>query len=371
MDTEAARITLLRSAIVEGADYVDLEDGVAAQIPRYGKTKRIVSYHNFEETPADLDAIFERLASQNADVVKICTMARCANDNFRMLDLMRRRNPELPTAAFCMGDTGIPSRILAPAFGAPFTYACFDPLSAVAPGQVGYEPMQKEYRVDKLTEKTRIYGVIADPVGHSLSPVIHNSAFASLGMDDRVYLPFHVRPEELESFLETCPKVLNLRGLSVTIPHKETVIPKLDGVDDAVKLIGACNTVTWDENDVSSGTNTDYRAATESFEAVCKEDIHGWTALVMGAGGVGKSLAVGLAQRGAEIVLTDIDLPRAQALAEKLTTAGFRVSALEWDRRHETDARILVNCTPIGMYPKVAATPFDGCFFVWFMVVLV
>ena len=183
--------------------------------------------------------------------------------------------------------------------------------------------------------------------------------------------------------MEIAPKVLKMRGLSVTIPHKEKVIPLLDSVDTSVKLIAACNTVLWGPDGSSEGTNTDYQAAMSSFAetlsvpgphhidgwteplddpktgAILAKPILGKTALILGSGGVGKALAIGLARRGAKLILTDIDLSRAQALAERLALDGFETQTADWNARHEQEADFLVNCTPIGMSPNVDASPWD------------
>ncbi len=381
--SEDARQMLLRGAIVEGVDYVDLEDGVAAETPRYGKTQRIVSYHNFNETPADLDEIFERLAKQDPDIVKICTHANSPGDGMRMLEMVERRSKTLPTVGFCMGDMGVPSRVLCVRYGSPFTYCASDQHAAVAPGMVWWEDMRKLYRVEKITPETRVYGVLADPVGHSLSPLIHNAAFAQLGMDDRVYLPMRVPREHLDEMLDTiCPK-LGVRGVSVTIPHKEAVIAKLDRVETGVKVVGACNTVLW-EDGVRVGMNTDYQAAMAAMAEVLNQPhipqhvrwtepnddpqtgepmaqpLAGKTALILGSGGVGKALAVGLARRGAEVILTDIVTATADALAHKLNTDGGNARSILWEQRHFCKPDIVANCTPIGMYPHGDATPFEA-----------
>ncbi|MDO4575104.1 MAG: type I 3-dehydroquinate dehydratase [Planctomycetia bacterium] len=381
---ENARLMLLRSVIAEGVDYIDLEDGVAGSIPRYGSTKRIVSYHNFSETPENLDEIFERMAKQDPDVIKIATKANTPEDNLRMLELVEKKKDVLPLVGFCMGDMGIPSRILCPAYGSPFTFACVDEQSVVAPGQIPYQTLRDLYRVERIGRDVKVYGVIADPVGHSLSPLIHNSAFAHKGMDDRVYLPFRVPKDHLNAFLEKAPSALNLRGLSVTIPHKEAVIPKLDEQDTSVRVIGACNTMLWEEGKCL-GTNTDYQAAMNAFAEVLNADIpqhidwvepnddpetgasktsplSGRTAILLGAGGVGRALGMGLARRGASLIYTDIDLPRAEKLAAQIAEEGFSVKAIPWEQRHFTNATLVVNCTPIGMFPKVNDTPFDGSF---------
>ena len=175
--SEEARLLLLRTAIVEGADYVDLEDDIAAKVPRYGKTKRIVSHHDFGKTPSDLTQLHKRLAAMDADIVKIATMANHPTDNLRMLELVRAS--KVPTVGLCMGDIGVPTRILGGRAGAPFTFATYQEDRVLAPGQIGWRQMREVYRYDAITETTRIYGVVADPVAHSLSPVVHNAALAA------------------------------------------------------------------------------------------------------------------------------------------------------------------------------------------------
>lgn len=381
--TEEKRRALLVAAMNAGADYVDLEDGTAGEIPRQGTARRIVSYHNFLETPADLDALYQRMVAQDADVVKIVCLAKTPLDSLRMLELTAsKRNAKVPVVAFCMGEMGKPSRILCQAFGAPFTYCAFDAKAAVAPGMIAWEEMRDLYRADQLSPNTEVFGVIADPVGHSMSPLIHNSAFIQKQLPNRVYVPLLVPPEYLAEFMKKAPQSMNLKGLSVTIPHKEAVIPLLDGVDASVKVIGACNTVLWDENGKAFGTNTDYQAAMSSFADVLSAPgplhLDGWkeplddpetgavrakplvgkTALIMGAGGVGKALAIGLARRGARLVLTDVDFIRAEALATRLGQDGYSAEAVQWSTRHDVPAEFLVNCTPVGMSPKEDNSPY-------------
>jgi 3-dehydroquinate dehydratase / shikimate dehydrogenase len=353
--TEETRLTLLRTAIAEGVEYVDLEDDVADKIPRFGKTKRIISYHNFRKTPEDLGALHQQLASLDADIVKISTMSNHPDDNLRMLQLIR--NSKIPTVGLCMGDIGVPTRILAGRFGAPFTYATFHHERALAPGQLSFRQMIETYHYESINPETEVYGVIADPVGHSLSPLIHNAAFAHLGMN-KVYVPFRVPREDLTQFIDHCP-ALGVKGLSVTIPHKEAIIKKLTDADGAVRGIGAANTIIFDGK-ARLGHNTDYRAAMESLEEAVavagteENRFAGKTALVLGAGGVGMAIAYGLLRRGAELVLADGDARKATVLAQKLSCR-----AVDWATRHSVSPDLLVNCTPVGMHPNVDESPFD------------
>jgi 3-dehydroquinate dehydratase/shikimate dehydrogenase len=199
--------------------------------------------------------------------------------------------------------------------------------------------------------------VIADPIGHSLSPLIHNSAFEHLGMN-KVYVPFRVPREDLPQFIDEAT-TLGIKGLSVTIPHKEAVVKKLTEADGAVRGIGAANTVLF-QGEKRLGYNTDYRAAMSSlaaavgFSAEDEGPLKGHTALVLGAGGVGKAIAYGLIRRGASVVLADGDAERAVRLAQR-----FKCRCVDWLARHTVTADLLVNCTPVGMHPNVDETPYD------------
>lgn len=350
--SEQDRIILLRTAIADGADYVDLEEDIAGKILRFGPTKRIVSYHNFDETPQNLREIHDRCSAHDPDIVKIATKANSPHDNLRILSLISES--EVPTVAMCMGDIGIPSRILAGKFGAPFAYATFHKERAVAPGQLSFQEMREVYHYDQIDLDTDVYGVIADPVGHSLSPVIHNAAFQALGMN-KVYVPFRVRAEDLEDFL-SYNRQLSVKGLSVTIPHKEAVLPYLERTDAAVDHIGAANTIVYDGFD-KSGHNTDHEAAVDSIVKGLRrgEELDlftGRNALVLGAGGVARAVVYALQSRGVTVVIASRTLKRAEQLAKE-----FRSRAVPWHARHSISCDILVNCTPVGMHPNVNNCP--------------
>jgi 3-dehydroquinate dehydratase/shikimate dehydrogenase len=355
--SEDARQQILRTAIAEGVEYIDLEEDVAATIRRYGKTKRIISHHNFRQTPDDLEEIHARLASLDADIVKIAVMANSPHDNLRVLRLVQQA--QVPTIGLCMGEMGTPSRILAGKFGSPLTYATFHQERELAPGQLSFEQMKQVYHCDQINKETAVYAVIADPVGHSLSPLIHNAALRHQGIN-AVYVPFRVPKQDLEQFLRDAPQ-LGIRGVSVTIPHKEAVIRHLARVDKAVRDIGAANTLVLEGNQLV-GYNTDSRAALDSLEPHLPKPNpenpaeHG-KALVLGAGGAAMAVAYGLKRRGYDVFVTGRTRERADALAARL---GCR--ALAWVARHSVHCDVLVNCTPIGMHPNLDETPFPKAY---------
>ena len=367
MKSEQERLMLLRSAIAVGVEYVDIEADVATQIPRYGTTKRIISFHNFSETPKNLEELHASMSEKDADIVKIATMANSFSDNARMMDLVK--NAKVPTIGICMGEIGTVTRLLANRYGSPFTYATFKAGKKMAPGLLDWKEMIELYRYHEIDENTEIFGVIADPVAHSYSPMIHNRAFEDQKLNAR-YLPFRVPKSDLPNFLMHCGD-LGIRGVSVTIPHKEQALEYCTQAESSVTGIGAVNTLVFHDRDCL-GYNTDYRAAMDCIEETFKIDktkerpMQGITAMVLGAGGVSRAIAWGLRQRAAEVLICSRNYERSQILAAEL---GCR--PIEWEFRHDARQRInlLINGTPVGMHPDVEVSPFDATALNQYMVV--
>jgi len=352
---EDDRLMLLRSAVADGVEYVDLEDDIAQRVVRYGDTKRIISHHDFRKTPEDLAGLHARMCQRDPDIVKIATMANHPHDNLRMLRLIE--SSSVPTLGMCMGDIGTPSRILAGRFGSPFTYATFHHERALAPGQLSFQQMNDIYHYEQIDANTEIYAIIADPIGHSLGPLIHNVAFRSENIN-AVYIPFRVPRTGLPGFIQDA-KELGIKGLSVTVPHKESIARMLTKVDPAVKGIAAVNTVVFKGADVV-GYNTDYKAAMDCLEnalgvvAAQPSPLAGRTALLLGAGGLARAVAYGLSRRGARTIIAGRTRGKAETLAAK-----FGAKVVDWGARQNVDANMVINCTPIGMHPSVDETPFD------------
>jgi 3-dehydroquinate dehydratase/shikimate dehydrogenase len=355
MKSEEERQMLLRTAIAAGVEYVDLESDVAELIPRYGKTKRIVSFHEMNVTPENLDRLHQAMADKDADIVKIATMANTFTDNVRMVNLVK--SASVPTIGICMGEIGVITRLLANRLGSPFTYAMFSG-KELAPGQLSFKDMRDLYRYDEIDDKTQFFGVIADPVAHSYSPLVHNRAFQHQGINAR-YVPFRVPRNDLHSFMEHC-REFGVAGLSVTIPHKVDAMEFCTRAEAGASGIGAVNTLVFDGKDCF-GYNTDYRAAMDCLENLLGVDrraerpMEGVTALVLGAGGVSRAIAWGLKQRYAEVIISSRTYERAQLLAGEL---GCR--AIEWELRYEPKINLLVNGTPIGMHPDLDGMPYKA-----------
>jgi 3-dehydroquinate dehydratase/shikimate dehydrogenase len=357
--TEEARQMLLRQAIVGGFDWVDLETDVADEIRRFKDVKRIVSYHNMREVPDDLERIYEKMCAQDADVVKVAVMAQHPADNLRVLDLLQKAGR--PTVAFCLGDLGTPSRILAARYGAPFAYAAFNRERTLAPGLPSLEELEQVYHYGAIDAQTQVYGVIGDPVAHSLSPLIHNTAFRKAGVN-AVYVPFRVPRGDLAGFLTKFDS-LPVLGYSVTIPHKEAATQLAQRKDPAVGLTQAANTLVRG-GDGFHAYNTDFQAAIASLLAHLPPGPDGSpptlqsrAALVLGAGGIARAVAHALHREGALVTIANRTPDRARRLAEEV---GCR--HLDWGARHSVIADLLVNCTPVGMHPNVDESPIHASF---------
>jgi 3-dehydroquinate dehydratase / shikimate dehydrogenase len=306
----------------------------------------ILSYHNFEGTPSP-DAVLRRMLRVPADAYKIVTTARKPSDNYRILGLAKS-NPRIPLIVLAMGETGFPTRVLSPAWGALFTYAAPNTSEGTAVGQVCARLMRHLYRVEKFSRAAKIYGVIADPVRQSISPAVHNRAFQSMRMD-AVYIPFLVQPAQLKDFFALADG-LPLAGFSVTIPHKQKILRYLDIVDPIARRIGAVNTV-WKKAGKWRGANTDAPAVTVPLARrlrLAKSSI-----LLIGNGGAARGAAYALADSGAKLSIVGRNPDRVRALAKNCAAEPLLKEQLD---KRKFDA--VVHATPLGMFPRP-----EGCFF--------
>jgi 3-dehydroquinate dehydratase/shikimate dehydrogenase len=358
--TEEERQTCLRQAIVSGGfDWVDLETDVADSIRRFGKIKRVVSYHNMTETPSDLEERFEKMLKQDADVYKVAVTPQSADDVVRVIKL-QQQSPK-PAIVFCMGEVGFASRFLSLKYGAPWIYAAFNKERGVAPGIPGEEDFRTTYPVRSIDADTQFYGVCGDPVSHSLSPVVHNHLYRRLKVN-AFYVPFLVPKGTLAAHVEAFDEV-PIAGYSVTIPHKEDAAKLAKEPDDAVRLSRAANTLVREAPGEFRGANTDFSAAVESIKAHLaarakdKDEpvpqLSQLTCLILGAGGVARAIAHALHREGTGLTITARTQDRATRLSVEL--GGCRV--LDWQGRNNVHCDIAINCTPVGLHPNVDEMP--------------
>jgi len=365
-ESEEKRLTLLRTAIVLEPEFVDLEVDIAHQIQPFGKTRRIISYHNMETMPENLVKLHQEMSAKKPYFIKIAVTPKTVAEMHHFLHFIQQKNDDgkkllgdkaVRVVGICMGEMGKAARILAKRYSMPYTYATFSEDRMIAPGMLVYKDLLDLYHYDQINQETAVYGIIGNPVGHSLSPLVHNRAFLEQNIN-AVYVPFQIDESSVADLIRLAPE-FGLHGMSVTIPHKVAVMNHLTKMDPAVERIGACNTIVFRQEE-RIGYNTDYIAAVNAMEIALGGNIldeesvlKNKKALVLGSGGAGKALAYGLVQRDAMVTVTDVDAERAVELSKHLGCEYER-----WDMRGSIQPKILVNCTPLGMYPKVDETPY-------------
>lgn len=345
------QIKILEAAVDAGARAVDIEiESAENAVPKLaslrGRTLLVLSYHNYTGTPA-LDPVLRRMQSVQGDAFKIVSTARKPSDNHKVLSILKA-NPRTPVVVLAMGENGFPTRVLSTAFGGMYTYAAPNAAEGTASGQVSARQLRNLYRLEKFTKSAKIYGVIADPVRHSISPAVHNRAFQSRRMD-AVYLPFLVHPPQLKDFLVLAEK-LPIAGFSVTIPHKQKVLRYLDVIDPLARRIGAVNTV-WRKAGKWRGANTDAQGVTAPLAKkirLAKSNV-----LLIGNGGAARSAAFALVDAGAKVTIVGRNPDRARALAK--VCGGEALLREQLDTRYFDAA---IHATPLGMWPHT-----NECFF--------
>jgi 3-dehydroquinate dehydratase/shikimate dehydrogenase len=334
----------------------DFELDLAQEYARRGDkrmdwSKIICSYHDFIGLPSNLEQIYEDMAATEARILKIAVRADDATDClpvFRLLERAQREGREM--IAIAMGPAGIMTRILGPSRGSFLTYGSVDDESATAPGQLTASELREVYRIDRIDRQAEVVGIIGQPVGHSLSPHIHNAAFAAGGVN-AVYLPFEVR--DAVSFMRRMahPRAReldwNLRGLSVTAPHKSTVISCLDWIDPAAKEIGAVNTIVAQDYQLH-GYNTDAPGFIAPLRNAFGSTRNARCAII-GAGGGARAALWALRNEGADVTLFVRDPDKASSVAIEFGVdcrqlAGARLNQFE----------IVINATPLGTHGEYA-----------------
>jgi 3-dehydroquinate dehydratase / shikimate dehydrogenase len=346
-----AELRWLRAAREAGCSWCDLEVETLRELD--GQSLRelglppqiLLSLHDFQRMPRERGLRrFAATPEREADAVKIAANGRTIGDSLRLVDIARRSRR---LVAVPMGEVGLPARILGLREGSALAYA---PIGApTAPGQVSLDALKNLYRAHELTKRTAVYGVIANPVSHSLSPLFHNTGFAAAKIDS-VYLPFLVR--DIRDFLKAVPE-LGIRGFSVTIPHKQAILRYLDECEPLAEKIGAVNTVVVRRDGSLAGSNTDYLAVLRALQKKIK--LRGSRALIFGAGGAARAAAFALAQAGAEVWVCARRESAARDLARAVGGEIIRRRALRGAR---FDA--IVNTTPVGMHPHDGVSPLSA-----------
>jgi 3-dehydroquinate dehydratase/shikimate dehydrogenase len=344
-----AELYWLTQAREAGCQWCDLEIETLRELP--GQCARacpipkkiLLSAHDFQRTPK-LPRRFVHARQGEADAYKIAVMARTLTDSLRVLRLARESTGVVVVP---MGEVGLPARLLALREGSALAYAPVE--AATAPGQVSLQEFKRLYRADAATRKTVVCGVIGNPIAHSLSPLLHNTGYVA-AKRDAMFLPFLV--ENLGEFVSAIPE-FGLRGISVTIPHKKTMMKYLDDCEPIAERIGAINTVVVSKSGRLRGSNTDYTGVLRALQG--KLRLAGARVLIFGAGGSARAAAFALTNIGADVMIC----ARRESAARELARAcGAQVIK----RRHIAAAcfELIVNATPVGMHPNEGVSPLSA-----------
>lgn len=353
--SEEARERLLLDAVAAGAEFVDVE-ARAEFVPAILRQRRgrgvVLSMHAYGAVPQDLRERYVAMRSTGAEVVKLAIEAQRLADVLTLVDLAEGPEPAADEngmqghVLIAMGNAGVPSRVLAARLGNRWTYAG----NAVAPGQMPPARLLQEFQFSRIERHADVYGVVGNPVMHSLSPAMHNAGFAALGID-AVYLPLEAADaEDFVAFARRLP----LCGASVTAPFKVALLPHVDEVDPLARRVGAINTIVM-RGGRWVGANTDVHGFIAPLAG--RMALKGTRAAVLGAGGAARAVVVALEEQGAAVTIC----ARREAAAREVAVAtGARVGTFPprpgtWD--------VLVNTIPCrdAREPSpMAGVPLDG-----------
>jgi len=360
---EEERIDLLRKAAESGFAFIDLEvDQPRSLLRNFVELlsgcggRLIASFHDFTSF-TDERTLFSRV--EEAEGLGAIPKAAVMIDGSVSLLAFTRAALKLKVQPadrilVAMGNFGVPVRIAYRHFGSMLTF-CAPAEKIAAPGQLSAEALTFPYALSRISEKSRLFGIIGNPVLHTRSPEIHNSAFRSIGFDG-LYIPFPT--DDTAAFMEIA-RLLEIGGFSVTVPFKEEIVGRLHEVDESVRAIGSCNTVFRCGHEFH-GTNTDYDGFLAPLKARMGE--RGGCVLMIGAGGAARSVAVALRSLFDSVVVANRTHSRAQRLSEELLGAKGHVCSPE-EANLLGPYRAVVQTTSVGMSPHIDDDPLPSyCF---------
>lgn len=332
--------------------YIDLEFDTPSQIfleiqKAFPKIEIICSTHDYKSTPLDLEHLFQQMLSKPAHIYKLATTATSTLDAMRMLQFVKLKNSQgYRFLGMCMGLLGQITRLLGPICGNFITYACPDKNSLSAPGQFDLQTLIEIYHHHTLSAKTRIYGLIGDPVEQSLSHLTHNQVFRKLE-EDAIYIKMVVQADELETFLILAQN-LNFSGLSVTMPLKEKILALVNHEN-----LDSVNTVKFTA-DGMIGYNTDGMGAVNAlkqFTTLINKKV-----IILGAGGSAKAIVRAILKEGANLIVLNRTKSSLNPFKDRYGCPVDEIT--HFPKYSQADYDILINCTSVGMGSETAC-PID------------
>jgi 3-dehydroquinate dehydratase/shikimate dehydrogenase len=337
---EADRLELLRQAARSGFDWVDLEHDVPP-ISLAPGVQVVRSYHDFRGFPSDWPALIQRIDALPGDISKI---AVAVENTGQLVEVLRQfEQPSARKRIFIgMNGMGQASRLLGHFLGNAWTYVTEEADRQVAPGQCSLHEALTSYRLDFPGSQPTFYGILGNPLVHSLSPPLHNRLFAHYGLGN-VYLPFQLTAvDPWFDYVASSP--VQFGGFSVTLPFKTDVV-RFAGTSG--KRDQALNTLVRDGSGWK-GLNTDYAGF---LKPLAEADLRGCEALVLGTGGVTHTVIRALQAKEARVTVIGRNPDKTAALAARYHCGKALFSDLP------LKAQLCVNCTPVGQYPATDSSP--------------
>ena len=339
----ASQLEVLSKAAAAGCQMVDveLESALKAKPDVLARLRKIaglmVSFHDFRAT-RNLEQTLGKLLKTPADFYKIVTTANTLSDNVTMMKFLQAQSDKHALVGLCMGEQGIISRVLGVRAGSAFTFGAVSAQQKTAPGQVSARDLRSTYRIEQVDAATRVWGVAGDPIEHSLSPVIMNTALRRENVNG-VYLALHAKT--LKDLIY-CVREIPLHGLSITMPYKQAILEYLDNTDAHTSKVGACNTVVRGQDGKLYGFNTDIAGIVRPLEQ--RLTLENAKVLVLGAGGAARAAVYGLKERGADVWILNRTAAKGQKLARQAKARTIKRPDLR-----KTPFDVIVNATPVGM----------------------
>ncbi|MBI3817210.1 MAG: type I 3-dehydroquinate dehydratase [Planctomycetes bacterium] len=345
---DAAKARLCAAADA-GANFIDIDWRLADSLRAIPSScRRIISYHSHAGMPASLDAalMFLRKLAGDTDIIKIVPRGETIEDALDLAKICYDGRGRI--IAFAMGPAATVSRLLAIAAGAPFVYAAPAVGSQTAPGQPTLADLRAVLPPRGGSAGTAIFGVVGNPIAHSLSPALHSIGLRSLNFD-AMFLAFE--PREFGPFFDKISLLPFVRGLAVTAPFKEDALRRADLSDDAVRQVVAANTLVRIP-DGWRALNTDDDGAADAIERGLGEKMIAKNIVVIGTGGAARAAAAGARRRGAQLAIAGRNITKAQKLAERFGGVALRIDEID---NYPYD--VLVNATPAGQWPSPDESP--------------
>ncbi len=354
--TEMYRRLVLYEFSKNNFEYIDLEIDTnfseVEQEAHLNGIRIIRSYHNFIEVPENLENVIRSLSKKAGEIPKVAVYPNNSKEALELFKVIDSVTDIKEKIVIGMGEYGIPSRILYKRLGSILSF-CSVKAKLAAPGQLSPEEMDSVYHTKKINKSTLVFGIIGNPVMHSLSPKLHNYAY-SRGCVDAVYLPFKV--DDIAAFFNLA-KILSIKGFSVTIPYKINILEFLDKISPEIKTIKSCNTVLREGN-CWKGFNTDQ----DGFLTPLLPLLNGGNfknAAIIGAGGAARAIISALSSCNIKLTIFNRTVDKGEKLAFETGTSFLPLTNAKYLNNYD----IIIQTTNVGMSPYENRSPVPDCVF--------